>query len=284
MPANRSRTHRWRDCLWQIYERGGALEISLARPDRPQAQPDDAGDLIWRVKILQLSDDAIVVAQPAAFGRSIRLQTGAALVGAMSIGQNRWMFQTAVLEAGNDDRLVLAVPDEVQRCSRRSYYRVSTAGVDLPGVECWPLLDPSTVVAAEVASEAFARDMARHRREPSGPPPQMPQLLPQVGPGFRARLANISGGGLGLTVDPEESSGLDRIRHLWLRVNLGEDLPVPLAVTGRVVHHHIDSAQQVHLGIAFEFGFNPSHRDFVISQVCGVVSRLLERQRRPEAA
>jgi hypothetical protein len=29
MPANRSRTERWLDCLHQLYERGGAIEMAL---------------------------------------------------------------------------------------------------------------------------------------------------------------------------------------------------------------------------------------------------------------
>ena len=281
MPANRSRTSRWRDCLWQIYERSGALEISLARPGQTESA---VGDLIWRVKILRLDDHEIEVAQPAAFGRSMRIEPGAALIGAMSIGQNRWMFETSVLQVGNDDRLRLAMPDDVSRCSRRSYYRASTIGVDLPRVECWPLLDPTTVGAAEVANEAYARDLSRYHREPVGQPPTQPQLLPMVGPGFEASLVNLSGGGLGLTVEPSESSGLDRLRYLWLRVSLGDQTVAPLALTGRVVHSHIDSMQQVHLGVAFEFGFNPAHRDFVISQVCGVVAKMLESQGKSEAA
>ena len=281
MPAHRSRTDRWRNCLWQIYERGGAIEISLARPD---ASPNPGSDLIWRVKIHSLGESEIITNQPAAFGRSIPIAPGTKLVGAMSVGQNRWMFQTEALRGESDDRLRLAMPETVERCPRRSYYRVSTAAVELPDVECWPLLDPTSVVAAEVANEAYARDMLRHRRDPTLAPPQAAQLLPEVGPAFGAKLVNISGGGLGLIVSPQEASGLDRARLLWLRVNLGKDLPAPLALTGKVVHTHIDSAQSVHVGLAFEFGFNPSHREFVISQVCGVVAKLRNDQGSSQAA
>ena len=281
MPANRSRTERWRNCLWQIYERGGAIEISLARPD---GSASAGNDLIWRVKILSVSEDQIVVNQPAAFGQTIPVQPGTRLVGAMSVGQNRWMFQTRAIEADGQQRLRLAMPEKVERCPRRSYYRVSTASVELPDVECWPLLDPTTVVAAEVANEAHVRDMLRHRRDPSGPEPTPQQLLPEVGPGFRANLVNISGGGVGLVVPPQEASGLDRARFLWMRINLGEDLPAPIALTGKIVHTHMDSAQSVHVGLAFEFGFNPSHREFVISQVCGVVARLRGEQGSAQAA
>ncbi|VAX40349.1 hypothetical protein MNBD_PLANCTO03-2323 [hydrothermal vent metagenome] len=281
MPASRSRTERWRNCLWQIYERSGAIEISLARPEGAE-QPGN--DLIWRVKILGLSETEIVVSQPAAFGRTIPLEPGTKLVGAMSVGQNRWMFQTQTLSSKTDSKLHLIMPEKVERCPRRSYYRVSTASVELPDVECWPLLDPSSVVAAEIANEANARDILRHRQDPTQPAPEPQHLLPEVGPGFKAKLINISGGGMGLVVSPQEASGLDRARYLWMRVNLGPDLPAPIALTGRMVHTHMDSAQSVHVGLSYEFGFNPAHREFVISQVCGVVSRLLGDQDSSQAA
>jgi c-di-GMP-binding flagellar brake protein YcgR len=281
MPAQRSRTDRWRNCLWQVYERNGAIEISLARAEGAEGQ---GTDLIWRVKILGLSDTEIVVNQPAAFGRTIPIEPGTRIVGAMSVGQNRWMFQTKVLDVGGDSRLHLAMPEKVERCPRRSYYRVSTASVELPDVACWPLLDPSSVVAAEVANEAHARDVIRHRRDPTLSEPEPQHLLPDVGPQFSAKLVNVSGGGLGLVVAPQEASGLDRARYLWMRVDLGSDLPVPIALTGRLVHTHMDSAQSVHVGLAFEFGFNPGHREFVISQVCGVVSGLLREQDSSQAA
>ncbi len=281
MPASRSRTERWRNCLWQIYERSGAIEISVAREEGG----DHAGnDLIWRVKILSLSETEIVVSQPAAFGRTIPLEPGTRLVGAMSVGQNRWMFNTRTLSTKTDSKLHLVMPDKVERCPRRSYYRVSTASVELPDVECWPLLDPSSVVAAEIANEACFRDMVRNRRDPSHPAGTPQHLLPEVGPGFQAKMVNISGGGLGLVVSPQEASGLDRARYLWMRVDLGPDMPVSIALTGRIVHTHMDSAQSVHVGVSYEFGFNPAHREFVISQICGVVSKLLENQDASQAA
>ncbi|MCA9299347.1 MAG: flagellar brake domain-containing protein, partial [Phycisphaerales bacterium] len=89
MPANRSRTERWRDGLQQIFERHGGIEISVA-------SDDDQPDLIWRVRILRLTDDEIVVERPSAMGATFDLCEGTALVGGMVIGQNRWMFHTEV--------------------------------------------------------------------------------------------------------------------------------------------------------------------------------------------
>jgi len=281
MPANRSRTDRWRDCLWQIYERGGAIEVSLARPEAA----DPAGhDLVWRVKIARMSETEITVDQPAAFGRTFRLEAGASVVAAMSIGQNRWMFRTRALPSPPDGRLRLAMPEQVERCQRRSYYRASTGSVALPPVECWNLLDPASVVGAEVANEALVRDMQRLRAEPSAPAPEIEPLLPDVGPRFTAELVNISGGGLGLLVPPSEAAGLERARFLWMRLDLRPDVAAPIAMTGRLVHTHMDSAQNVHAGLAFEFGFHPGHRDFVIREVCALVTRLQAAQSASQAA
>lgn len=281
MPANRSRTDRWRDCLWQIYERGGALEVSL---ERPHAGDESGHDLIWRVKIARLSESEIVVEQPAAFGRTFRLAPNTSVVGAMSIGQNRWMFRTTALPSPNDGRLHLAMPAQVERCQRRDYYRASTAAVALPPVECWSLLDPTSVVAAEVANEAHVRDMERLRHEPDGPPSEVGPLLPEVGPRFTAELVNISGGGLGLIVPPSEASGLDRARFLWMRLDLRPGVAAPIAMTGRLAHTHMDSAQNVHAGVAFEFGFNPGHREFVVREICSLVTRLQAAQSKQNQA
>ncbi|MBT8485144.1 MAG: hypothetical protein KJO43_06160, partial [Phycisphaerae bacterium] len=69
MPANRSRTMQWRRCLEQIQERGGAIEIAVAHA----GDDDDGAHLIWRVRVLALSADEIVVEQPAALGQIVHI-------------------------------------------------------------------------------------------------------------------------------------------------------------------------------------------------------------------
>lgn len=272
MPARRSRTLRWKDCLWNIYERSGGIEISL---DRDESKKSEEGhDLIWRVKILHLSEDEIVVDCPSAVGRSFRFEAGTPFVGAMSVGQNRWMFKTVSTSSKQEQQLHLKMPEHVERCQRRSYYRVSTASIDLPDAKCWPLLDPSSVVAAEVANKAALRDAARALRDPEYQPEPTEPLLPDVGPGFRAKVVNISGGGLGLVIPPEESSGILRARFLWMQLDLRPEIIAPIALSGRIVHTHMDSAQNTHAGLAFEFGFNPSHREFVVGQLSQMVEKL----------
>ena len=96
-----------------------------------------------------------------ASGRSLDIETGLELIAIIAVGQNRWMFKTRNLgqmsHRGRDDRQVeamrLVMPDSVQRCQRRNYYRVETAGISLPQAEVWPLLDPKSVVLAERCNE-----------------------------------------------------------------------------------------------------------------------------------
>ncbi len=77
--------------------------------------------------------------------------------------------------------------------------RGKTWGGDATGVgrRPSPLLEPSTVIAAETAN--------RHRildRKPGTPD----DLLPEVGPAFSAKLMNIGGGGVGLLVTRDEAA------------------------------------------------------------------------------
>ena len=94
MPANRSRTVQWRRCLEQIHQRGGAVELAVARDYRE----DEAGShLIWRIRLLHMDASELIVEQPMALGRLIPVEPGAELVVIIAIGQNRWMFSTTNL-------------------------------------------------------------------------------------------------------------------------------------------------------------------------------------------
>ena len=117
MPANRSRTLEWRRCLRQVYERGGALEVAVAHD---AAGADQVQHLVWRVRLLGLTETEIVVEQPSALGQLIQINQGVRLIVVLSIGQNRWMFTTSnlgMINFGVADRkspaLRLAMPDSV---------------------------------------------------------------------------------------------------------------------------------------------------------------------------
>lgn len=293
MPAARSRTEHWKESLLKIKERGGALEISVARGPTWQSdgrseviQP--GSDIVWRVKVVSVSDAEIIVEPPAAFGEAVRLHPSVELIGAMTVGQNRWMFRTRTVGerrtvcAGTSHwHLVLSAPVGVERCTRRHFYRTSTTNLNLPDVQCWPLIDPSSVVLAESANRAQIEHADNGPSPAAFEPgtPSEPTILPDVGPMFPAKMVNISGGGLGLRIDPDMAAAAERRPYLWLRVDLRPQISAPIAVTARIAHTHIDSMQHLYAGMAFDFVHNPEHRRFVIQRFAAYVDRLQNDQR-----
>ncbi|MSR41036.1 MAG: hypothetical protein EXS10_03945 [Phycisphaerales bacterium] len=273
MPASRSRTHEWRRSLEQLLERDGALEIAVARQDAAPATTP-GGDLVWRVRVVGLTEQQLIVESPFALGRPLDIAPGTDLICAIAIGQNRWMFRSRTLGyampyGGNRSTtrgLRLEMPTNVERCSRRAL-RVDVADLRLPKAQMWPLLDPSSVLVAERANElAYA---AARAGEPI--PVCNDDLLPTVGPCFSATVMNIGGGGLGLMLDPNDASALARHRLFWFRFQLADGVGVPICAAGRVVHTHIDSTQSTYAGVSFEFTFNPSHQRTVADQIAHAI-------------
>lgn len=273
MPANRSRTERWRECLHQIYERNGGLEIALCRDG---AAESGGVDLVWRVRILALTESRITLECPVTLNQTVSIPAGTALTVAMVVGQNRWMFKAPVVETTRVGArvgpgaaaLVLDMPTSVERCMRREFMRVSTASLNLPEVEVYPLLDPSTVYPAEVASRDLIRRLESDRQagkvaafDPSE------SVLPLVGPAFKARLLNLGGGGAGLLVTKGERGAVDTSRPYWMRIDLRPEIPAPVSLAGKMVHTHLDSEQNTYCGVAFDFGQQSDHRTFVAEQI-----------------
>jgi hypothetical protein len=289
VPAHRSRTSGWRRCLKQVHERHGALEIAIVRGQ--ESEDDDGRHLIWRVKLVALADDEILVEQPTTLGQVIHLEPGVELAAILAVGQNRWMFTTKVLgvtaHGGRDHRKMaamrLVMPRSVERCSRRNYYRMETTALNLPEVEVWPLLDPKSVIVAERANElqfeadrdaASASALANANTETT---------MPEVGPKFTATLLNIGGGGVGLRVRPQDAQTLARHKLFWLRFSLPPELTTPICATGKLAHTNVDSTQHTYAGMAFDFSFNPGHQRLVVAQVCRYITAM-QRQAQTDAA
>ncbi|MFG0293095.1 MAG: flagellar brake domain-containing protein [Phycisphaerales bacterium JB065] len=300
MPATRSRTENWHRSLVQIYERGGALEITLPRylgktesgvPTVVDTDSDQvAKNIIWRVRILDMDKDSIVVDQPMVLGQTFDLKDGIEIVGIIAIGQNRWMFRTKVLQKvkvelgggrASATCLKLQMPTQVERCQRRNFYRVSTVGLDLPQVTMFPLLDIQTAIIAETAcrEEIFSME-DKGLAGKIGPEDPASLRLPEVGPSREARLMNIGGGGVGLILDSAQNSGMDTHQAFWIRIDLRPDIPAPLCAVARLRHTHIDSSQRLYAGLAFEFSHNPSYQKFLVDQLCKYVAKLQRQQMR----
>lgn len=287
MPANRSRTSGWRRCLHQIFERNGSLEIAIAR----YYGEDDRGQhLIWRVRLLDLSETDVIVEQPMTLGQLIRVDKGVEMVAIIAIGQNRWMFPTTNLgpfeHRLNDSKTVpamrLVLPNQVERCQRRNFYRVETAALILPKVEVWPLLDPKSVVIAELANE-LQSEMPATDNPHAGEKFLADDVMPEIGPKFSASLVNIGGGGVGLNVEPDQSSFLGSHKMFWIRISLPPELETPIYATGKLVHTHLESNHSVYAGMSFDFSFNPSHQRFVADQICKYIAVQQRSQLKREA-
>jgi hypothetical protein len=276
----------WRSCLDQVLERGGALEIAVLRPQETSTAV--GSHLVWRVRILHLTDDEILVEPPMALGEVMRVEEGVKLVAVLAVGQNRWMFKTSHLGPTEYQRrgqrpitaMRLAMPPSVERCQRRNYFRMDTGTVVLPEVEVWPLLDPKSVLIAERSNELqFEEDRKGNGRARSADGDNE-MILPEVGPKFTAMLLNIGGGGLGLRVRPDDAQSLARHKIFWLRFTLPPELTTPICATAKLAHTNVDSTQHTYAGLAFDFSFNPVHQRFIVEQICEFIAL----QQRDQAA
>lgn len=289
MPAVRSRTENWHRSLEQLCERNGSLEIAVARHYDDHMNGTGGGDnnLIWRVRLLSLSDEGIVIDQPSTLGQTIKLEKGLKLVAMMVIGQNRWMFRTEILAHIKHDlnerqritALRLKWPQKVERCQRRAFYRVSTIALSLPKVLTYPLLDPATVWEAE--EDSRARMATAHEALIRGEKlADVRPILPEVGPAFETTLVNIGGGGVGLLAEPDQNGLINRHRQYWLQLSLPPTIPVPFGVQARLAHVHVDSTQHVYMGMQFEFLQSPKYKKFLGDQICKYVTEMQREQLR----
>lgn len=258
--------------MQQVFERGGTLEIAVVRGDASESTSRDpqeivgSADLVWRLKIVALEEESVLVESPVALGQTIRIEDGIPLVGAITIGQNRWKFRSKKISderpAGSRGSCMrLQLPDHVERCSRR-FVRFEAGALSLPKVNIWPLLDPQTIVEAEAANEEAFRAFVESRPAVASTP-----QMPSVGPAFTATLMNVGGGGVGLRVEPQDSAVLGRHRIFWLEIPLGSGNPVPIVATGKVVHTHLDSSQRTYIGVSFDFTFRLTHQAVVVEQI-----------------
>ncbi|MFI4892300.1 MAG: hypothetical protein ACIAQ0_02530 [Phycisphaerales bacterium JB058] len=274
MPARRSRTERWRESLNSLVERNGPIEISV--PGHGESP-----DLIWRVRLLEVSDEHLVVEQPTTLHHQIPVNNASDLVGGISIGQNRWMFRTSVIDHleyramfGLVSALRLSMPQTVERCQRRNFYRTSTTSLSLPPVQIWKLNDPESAIPLEVATKATILD-AQGSGVVNDP---FDLMKPDLGSSFGSSMLNIGGGGVGMLVSASDAGVLNQSGPFWMRLNLAPSVPIPLSLTARLAHTRVDSSGDIHAGFAFDFVRNREYEPFVAEQICRYVADLQKPQ------
>lgn len=283
MSAHRSKAIEWRRSLEQIRHRDGIVEIAIAHGAAGQGLAFDSdvnpsvANLVWRLRIREVGPDEFAVERPSSNGRPIDIPRGTALIGAVTFEKDRWMFRSRVLGiwtpltgfSASNRGIRIAMPHQVERCLRRAT-RITVAGMRLPKIEMWPLLDPSTALSCERAYETALQRV----KEGSAPIAPSDEVLPKVGAGFQATLVNIGSGGLGVLVEPEDAVALSYHRLFWVRFGLGAVMPIPIAVSARIVHTHIDAAHRVFAGVSFNFDLNPAYQSVVGDQIIQVIGKI----------
>lgn len=294
MPASRSRTENWRKTLQKVCDRNGAVEINFQRVEQHEhsesALSGKGVDLIWRVRLMRVTDDEILIEEPSTLGQRIEIHDHVNMVVVFSLGQNRWMFRTHSMGRTkvplNADKDVIAIrlklPDTVERCQRRQFYRVSTVGLALPKVEAHPLLDPLSAIPAETAVRTRI-EMMNDGQIAGYVGDSEPLVLPEVGPPTTTTLVNLGGGGAGLVVDAEDAASFDQHRLFWLTLHLQPQIPAPLGVVARLAHVRMDSEQRRYLGMSFEFSHHQNYKHFVINTLCKCVTDVQRAQLRRRA-
>jgi len=53
----------------------------------------------------------------------------------------------------------------------------------------------------------------------------------------------------------------------FLKFNLAHIEGPPLCVTAKLMHHHLEAGGSTYMGMMFDFSFNPSHKQFVVTQI-----------------
>jgi hypothetical protein len=270
MPARRSRTERWRESLNGLVERNGPIEISIN-------SPDNTLDLIWRVRLLGMDEESLVVEQPSALHKNVPLVDSTELIGGISIGQNRWMFRSHVVEHiefqsnyGATEALRISMPMNVERCQRRNFYRTSTTALTLPPIRVYRLDDAESALPLEIATQSAVVDALAHG---TGADP-FELAKPDLGESINTSMVNIGGGGIGLLVPASEVAVLNKHHLFWMRLDLTPAVPIPLGLTARLAHTRVDSSGDVHAGFAFDFIRNRSYEPFIAEQVCRYIANL----------
>ena len=283
MPAQRARTAGWRQCLQQICDRRGSIELAVRPPGQTQCDAP-RGDLLFRARLVAVDHSTIRVETPVSLGHAVEFAEGLELVAIMAIGQNRWMFHTHCIGAdtstspGGLPGLKLAAPQSVERCQRRRDYRIDTADLQLPNVRLWPLLEPSSVIAAE---RLTAVDFQREIDGTNGEALDLEiddDLMPTLGPEYSGRIVNLGGGGLGLAVGVEDAGVIGRHAMWWMRFELPPSVQTPIRAAARVAHRHMRSDRSLYCGMCFDFSVNPSHRHVVARQIMRAIAGLQQRQ------
>jgi hypothetical protein len=221
------------------------------------------------VRVFAVEPDGVIVERPWSITQEVEIRPGQVLDGLMVDGLRRWTFTCRVEQtlrhALNEKKHVICLrlsrPVDVADGQRRDYFRVDTAGAELPAARLWHLMDHEG--CAEY--EHYCR--LRHRACPAERDDIVQPPAPPIGDDFSTMVMDISAGGLGVLVKRDIEWLLPTAPLLWTKITL-PDVEDPLFAVTRLAHWHEESAELIRLGLCFSFDHNPGYRGFFIEQLC----------------
>lgn len=134
--------------------------------------------------------------------------------------------------------MALVPPTQVHRAQRRSFYRVAIDGINLLPVQLTPVSEATTAHIA-LADDAPHDEPNHESNKP---------LYVESGTAFHARLANISGGGVGVEV-PRQHAHTAQTANRFSCVMTLPRLPRPLVVDCVPVHRHLQNDGSLYMGL-----------------------------------
>jgi hypothetical protein len=281
----------WLQTLQHIAQRNGAIEIAtlpgsdchcarvIQHDSDSFSAPTHAS---WRVRVLSVADDVIVVERPWSVNTTLHFETGQQMTALIIEGSDRWWFATEILEQTrfslNASKQVIALklrwPSSVHSAQRRDYFRMDVSSFDLPLITVAPITDTSSCIPAEIACAAQLRKQS--------PEPARLLPMPLLGEVFRGHLIDISGGGIGITLPKIAQPILQTLPLLWVNIPLPGHL-TPLVTVVRPTYWRIECAKNLRAGMAFSFLHNPPYEKFITEQMCHLTAHFqrlgLQRRR-----
>jgi c-di-GMP-binding flagellar brake protein YcgR len=215
------REHIWTRTVSELAERNESIEL------RPVPAADGHEMPAVRLRLLAVESTGTLLVERPLMGASEQgLRKGAAVTILMVVEGQRWeatsVIRSALPYRLNDQQTVrawrLAAPRNIQSAQRRAFFRADTGGVDIDPVILVPLLTEG-----------------------------------EEGPPLQARLVNIGGGGMGVTIPlcPELLRRLKASRHYECRILLPRIGAGPLDVTAELVHLRRIASDLAYLGLTF---------------------------------
>jgi c-di-GMP-binding flagellar brake protein YcgR len=207
------------------------LEKACARntPAELHYEQNDGQVISCRTRLLKLLSDRILVESPSQAEELLRIPAESPIGVHLLLNGTRFEFTSAILEANLKARLnrhtlvralALRRPTEVRESQRRSSYRMTLAAKAMPVTLAPP-----------------------HREVPSACDPR--------GPVIRARLANLSAGGLAVLADGTDKPLLEVNRQLYLTFEFPDE-PEAFNMLVEVRHvQMIGASGYVKAGMAF---------------------------------